>query len=503
MTRRLCALLVAASLFGCAKDSTVRLKVRIAGDDRKTPLRNPGTPSTPASDVDVLKLQVYNTKLGVNRESEVTNDFSISDKIKVGALNVTTGPDWLAVLTGADRLGSLYAMGRSTSFDVPKAGTVEVPILFGIADDFATNAVIKGGIGPFATANAMPNGSVLLIGLGGAMIHEPIAGSLCTSCLTGDVPPPRYMHVAITLLGGRVFIAGGASPTGALLSDCYLFDPSSRSFSKLTVAGYSGRIGAAAALLSGGKVLLAGGRGATAAEGTGVVVIDPAGGTLTQAPPLPEAVMLAAATTLSTGEVLVTGGLSATGAPVATANVYSGDGTTVKVAPPLATARGAHSSTLLADGYVFLFGGRGAAGTSLSTAEVFTPTSKFITVDSPNLEARAGHAAVRLDTDDLLIIGGQDDLAGPPDPARWVAALRFTPEREVAGKYAGTFVPIGQVVSRVGAAAVTLPDLSVIVVGGARPTLAVDPSAAPAAGDWVESLELFMPCAIKGRACPR
>ena len=91
------SLLVAGAIFAAAcgnADTTVRLKVRIAGDERKTPLRNPGTQSTPGSDVDVLKLQVYNPTLGVSRESEVTNDFSLSAQIKVGALDVSRGPDW-------------------------------------------------------------------------------------------------------------------------------------------------------------------------------------------------------------------------------------------------------------------------------------------------------------------------------------------------------------------------------------------------------------------------
>ncbi len=494
---------VAALAAGCAKDITVKLQVRITGDQRKTPMRNPGSPSTPASDVDVLKLQVYNTGLGVTREADLTNDFTVSDKIKAGALDVSAGPDWHSVITGDDRSGALWSMGRSQPFSVPKSGSVQVPIVFGIADDFATSAQVKGGVGPFASATALPDGSVLLVGLGGAKLHTPITGDVCDTCLSGDVPAPRFLHAAVTLPGGKVFIAGGAGANGAPLSDCFLFDPGSHAFSKVSVSGYSGRIGAAAAVLSSGKVLLAGGRGATTGDGTAVFVIDPQSGALTQAPALPQAVMLAAATTLTTGEVLVTGGLDETGAPVSTANVYSADGTSVKAAPSLLTARGAHSSTLLADGYVFLFGGRGTGGATLATAEVFTPASQFIGVDSSNLDPRAGHAAVRLDTGALLLIGGQDDPGGPPDPARLVPALRFTPEKEVDGKYAGTFVPLGQVVSRVGAAAAVLPDLSVIAAGGARPTLATDPTVPAGAADWVESVELFVPCATNDRACPR
>ena len=501
--RTAAAALCLALALGCGNGTTVRLRVRIAGDERKSPLRNPGTPTTPASDVDVLNLQVYNTALGVSREATTTNDFTISDQIKIGALDVSAGPDWRAVLTGTDRFDALYAMGRSLAFTVPPSGSVEVPIVLGIADDFATSSVVEGGVGPFATATALPGGDALLVGLGGAKLHQPLPGTTCADCLGGDVPSPRFLHSALTLGDGRVFVAGGAGPTGAALDDTALFDPKTRSFTRLKVEGFPARTGTAAALLGSGKVLLAGGRGATPAAGARVVLVDPATGTLTEAPPLPVGVMLATATTLPGGEVLVTGGLDELGAPVAHARLYSSDGATVTQLPSMLTARGAHTATLLADGYVLIFGGRGPGGGSLGSAEVFTPGAKFIVVDTVNVEPRAAHAAVRLDNDAVLIVGGQADPAGPPDPARLVPALRFTPERETGGKYVGTFVPLGQVVTRSGPALATLDDLSVLVAGGARPALAVDPAMPAPAGDWVEQVELFTACAIEGRACPR
>lgn len=505
--RRLAAavlcLALAAFGSGCGKGTTVKLRVRIAGDERKSPLRNPGTPTTPASDVDVLTLQVYNTELGVSREAVTTNDFTISDQIKVGSLDVSAGEGWRAVLTGTDRFDALYAMGRSVAFTVPPSGSVEVPIVLGIADDFATSSVVDAGVGPFATATGLSDGTALLVGLGGARLHQPLTGTTCGDCLSGDLPSPRFMHCALTLGDGRVFVAGGAGPSGAALDDTALFDPKARSFTRLKVEGFPARTGAAAALLGSGKVLLAGGRGATAADGARVVLIDPATGVLTEAPALPVAVMLATATRLPSGDVLVAGGLDAMGMPVAHARLYSSDGAMVTQLPSMLTARGAHTATLLADGYVLIFGGRGPAGDSLASAEVFTPASKFIAVDTVNVEARAAHAAVLLDNDAVLIVGGQADPAGPPDPARLVPALRFTPERETGGKYVGTFVPLGQVVTRSGSALATLPDLSVLVAGGARPALAVDPAVPAPAADWVSQVELFTACAIKGRACPR
>jgi hypothetical protein len=200
--------------------------------------------------------------------------------------------------------------------------------------------------------------------------------------------------------------------------------------------------------------------------------------------------------------VLVAGGLDEMGAPSDHAYLFSNDGMTMMHVTMLA-ARGGHSATLLSDGYVLLFGGRGAMGASLSSAEVFTPGSKFIGVDTPGIEPRQGHAAVRLDNDAVLIVGGEAEPMGAVDPARLVPALRFTPDRESGGKYVGTFLPVGQVVTRSGPALAVLPDLSVLVAGGARPALPADPSKPAAAADWVEHVELFTSCAIKGRACPR
>jgi hypothetical protein len=73
------------------------------------------------------------------------------------------------------------------------------------------------------------------------------------------------------------------------------------------------------------------------------------------------------------------------------------------------------------------------------------------------LEPRAGHAGVLLDSRALLLIGGNPDAAGPPDPGRLVPAVRFTPTGEVGGNDTGTFDTAGQIVARTGASAVALP----------------------------------------------
>src|SRR5205823_6231787 len=143
--------------------------------------------------------------------------------------------------------------------------------------------------------------------------------------------------------------------------------------------------------------------------------------------------------------------------------------------------------------------------TAIAEPEAYVvQTETFIRVSTTTtLEPRAGHTGVLLDSGELLLVGGNPDAAGTPDPGRLVPAVRFTPAGEVGGNYTGTFDTTGQIVARTGACAIALPDLSVLVAGGAWSALGADPLAPAAAGDWVEGVDLFVPCAVKDHACPR
>jgi hypothetical protein len=316
--------------------------------------------------------------------------------------------------------------------------------------------------------------------------------------------------VAVSLPGGKVFIAGGLSPTGTLLQDAYLFDAGARSFSVVPSTGFPGRAGTAAAALQNGQVLMAGGRGEQPGQASQVLVVDPATGSATPAADLAGPAALATATVLDNGEVLVAGGFDPVGAPLNAAAVYSADGSTARAAAPMLTARGAHSATRLSDGYVLIYGGGGVSGsparfTAIADPEAYVAQAgTFLRVSTTaTLEPRAGHTGVLLSSGALLLIGGDPDAAGPPDPGRLVPAVRFTPTGEVGGNYTGTFDTTGQIVARTGASAVVLPDQSVLVAGGAGPALGADPLAPAAAGDWVEGVDLFVPCQVKDHGCPR
>jgi len=495
---------------GCDPGPAVHLKIRFAGDERKSVFRNPGTPTTRGSDVDTLVLEAYNAVTGQSKSVQMPNNFTVSDQTQAGGLEVTPGEGWRVLLTGTDRDGALYGMGRTPSFTIPVKGEVDATLVFGIADDFAATAKVPGGLGPFGSANALPDGSVLLIGPGGAWLHEPINGRLCSDdCLSGR-PPPRQFHVAVSLPGGNVFIAGGVSPSGTLLQDAYLFNAGARSFSAVPATGFPGRAGTAAAALQNGQVLMAGGRGEQPGHASQVLVVDPATGSATPAPDLAGPAVLATATVLEDGDVLVAGGFDPAWVPLSAAAVYSADGSTARAVPPMLTARGAHSATRLLDGYVLIYGGGGVSGSPARFAAIAAPeayvaqTGTFVRVSTTaTLEPRAGHTGVVLDSGALLLIGGNPDAAGPPDPGRLVPAVRFNPTGEVGGTYTGTFDTAGQIVARTGACAVALGDLSVLVAGGAWPALGVDPLAPAAAGDWVEGVDLFVPCQVKDHGCPR
>jgi hypothetical protein len=506
------ALVVAALAFaaGCDPGPSVHLNIRFGGDERKSVFRNPGSPTTRGSDVDTLTLEAYNPDTGQSQSVDMPNNFTVEDQTQAGGLAVKPGEGWRVLLTGKDRDGHLYGMGRTASFTIPAKGDVDATLVFGIADDFAATAKVPGGLGSFGSANVLPDGSVLLVGPGGAYLHDPVTGSLCSNdCLTGG-PPPRTFHVAVSLPGGNVFIAGGLSPSGTLLQDAYLFNASAKSFAAAPATGFPGRAGTAAVALQNGQVLMAGGRGEQLADASRVLVVDPATGSVTPAANLAGPAALATATVLDNGEVLVAGGFDLMGAPQNSAAVYSADGSTARAVSSLLTARGAHSATRLSDGYVLFYGGGGVSGnparfTAIAEPEAYVAQAgTFLRVSTTaTLEPRAGHTGVLLDSGALLLIGGNPDAAGPPDPGRLVPAVRFTPTGEVGGNYTGTFDTAGQIVARTGASAVALPDLSVLVAGGAGPALGADPLAPAASGDWVEGVDLFVPCQVRDHTCPR
>jgi hypothetical protein len=75
-----------------------------------------------------------------------------------------------------------------------------------------------------------------------------------------ELPPARYNHTATPLQDGRVLICGGIGPSGEVLSDCWIFDPRTRRFTRLSCPDCLSRAGHTIVTLPDGKAYLWGGQ---------------------------------------------------------------------------------------------------------------------------------------------------------------------------------------------------------------------------------------------------
>ncbi|WP_437290832.1 kelch repeat-containing protein [Sorangium sp. So ce406] len=303
------------------------------------------------------------------------------------------------------------------------------------------------------TATLLPDGRVLVIGgdtggtegdtaapdLAGALdsieVFDPGSGQ-ASGWSTGDpMKAARADHTATLLSDGRIFVAGGYGPEGALDS-AELFDPSSGRWSTLQPMR-AARTAHTATLLSDGRVLVAGGEG-----GDGVLdsaeLFDPRSGRWSTLQPMRAARTAHTATLLEDGRVLVVGGADPDSAPNDAELFDPGTGTWLTVRR-MAAARTAHTATLLPDGRVLITGGDGPEG-SLDGVEVFDPGSgRWLSLQSMQ-RSRAEHTAALLPDGRVLVAGGSvhgtidDAELLDPDVGMWrsVAPLHIAREEHTA-----------------------------------------------------------------------
>ncbi len=124
--------------------------------------------------------------------------------------------------------------------------------------------------------------------------------------------PPRFGHAAVTLPDGRVLIAGGLCPGGALLAGAMIFDPESNSWAP-GGSLHSPRARSSATVLPDGRVLLAGGIESMSDEGTAdssavSEIFDPATLSWALGSPLASARYGHGAVVAPKGKVMVMGG---------------------------------------------------------------------------------------------------------------------------------------------------------------------------------------------------
>ncbi|KYG11324.1 hypothetical protein BE21_57850 [Sorangium cellulosum] len=259
------------------------------------------------------------------------------------------------------------------------------------------------------TATPLPDGRVLVVGGGyrladasdSAEIFDPASGQWS---IHGSTNTARANHAATLLLDGRVLIVGGYAPSGALDSN-EVFDPDSGQGGRWSTGKpmSAARADPTATLLPDGRVLVAGGRGPDGALDS-AELFDPESGAWSALPPMLTARAAHTATLLPDGRVLVAGGEGPDGA-LDGAELFDPATGAWSEPPPMLTARAAHTATLLPDGRVLVAGGEGPDG-ALDGAELFNPTSRTWLAVRSMAAARRDHAATPLLDGRVLVTGG-------------------------------------------------------------------------------------------------
>jgi N-acetylneuraminic acid mutarotase len=291
----------------------------------------------------------------------------------------------------------------------------------------------------------------------------------------------RYGHVAVRLDDGRVLVAGGMDDTRqGLLRGAIVFDPATRSVTRIEDMS-APRYQPAAARLGDGTVMIIGGMGGPTSTDRYVPALRRW---------IPAAAMSTArwghtATVLGDGRVLVVGGQGeGRSQTLASAEIYNPLSNRWTPAANMAMARHSHQAIPLADGAVLVVGGKGpgSAEPHLASAEIYRPsTDTWTRVPDMNVP-RVEHTATLLQNGRVLVVGGaSDDGDGWSGDEYWATSEIFDPATR-------QWSPSGHMaVARAGHTATALGDGRVFVAGGSARWNEVLTSAEiydPATGQW-------------------
>ena len=294
----------------------------------------------------------------------------------------------------------------------------------------------------FAAAAALSSGKTWLI-TGGEPTGEVPVEIFDVLQLTSHPGPEarfRTRHVAQSLSGGGVLVAGGLDPAGTVLSDAEIYDERRGSFGAAPFSLSAPRAGASWVDTDEGLLIIGGWEAWESWPQNGVPLrrasarVDrlrfSAGGWQTSSFSLQHARAEHSATLLlpdNPGEVriLVCGGLRDAVALEDTCEILDVRLESSSVIPGLQFQRFGHTANTLLDGRVLLrgeVGGGGQAGGS-NTALLLTPRGAFPREMIPMLARRAGHSATLLANGNVLVVGGTGDP--------WVVGgqeIRLSPE---------------------------------------------------------------------------
>lgn len=266
----------------------------------------------------------------------------------------------------------------------------------------------------FARAITLLDGRVLLAGgsdgtqsISDCELYDPEEKNWSAAAHMAHI---RAAPAMALLKDGRVFVTGGAaSPDShAATSEIYnplknIWEPAANMHNALSAPGFS--------LLNDGRVLIAGGRLYPNALTTAAEIYNPQKDVWTEieAMKVPHFSMQSILITLNNGKVLAVGGLTEKCElydPVTNKWTFTGS---------LASERSEHTVTLLKDGRVLAVGGRqnGNDSQPLSSAEIYDPeTGKWETVSSLS-KPRTMHTATLMKDGRVLVSAGSPGHSRP------------------------------------------------------------------------------------------
>lgn len=307
------------------------------------------------------------------------------------------------------------------------------------------------------TVTLLPSGQVLTAGgssfspfesLASTEIWNPGSGAWSTAA---SFPTPRDSQAASLLPDGRVLMTGGRlSQNRGILNSWLTYDPARGAWST-PAAMPSPHSNHVQVTLQDGRVLVAGGFSTYGDQraSDAVEIFDPASGTWTPGPALPNPVASATATLLRDGSVLVAGGSSAE-VSRSDAVRYFPATNEWRRAGSFTDPRSTHVAALLPDGRVLIAGGQTRA-TYLRSASVYDPAANRWTDAAPMAVARDEATAETLPNGKVLVIGGANgslyfDTAELFDPEKntWSPAASMAATR---GRSAATLLADGRVLA--------------------------------------------------------
>lgn len=216
--------------------------------------------------------------------------------------------------------------------------------------------------GSYLLSSGPHAGKVLLIG--GASIPEifdPEAGSFTALGAVGV--PPFNPGTPILLKDERVLLVGARSEDDADYQDCYVYDPSTEAYTKLTRLAQN-RTRYPLALLNDGRVLIAGGY--VSAGLTQVEIFDPTDDSISV---LPQSLLgpryLHSAAVLPSGRTALISGVAAPGDILGTVEIFDPETGSFSLAEgTVGVARSNSTALPLSDGRIFVIGGQVILGVS-------------------------------------------------------------------------------------------------------------------------------------------